>query len=181
MACLVELSSFSNYFTSGAYSRVGRVHTNQSLNFITIIIHRNTPAFGSISSTDISYTYISQTMSVNTQALQQLLIEMDNQLNKTQAELSMCNLQLDRVTTNLSLIKSTSSSLNNLCDVSGREKVYQGVGKAFIQKDVKTYLDEIKEDEKGFLDNKKNLELKKNYLDTTLEKTVENMKQIVGK
>ena len=120
-------------------------------------------------------------MSVNNQALQQLLIEMDNQLNKSQAELSMCNLQLDRVNTNLSLINSTSSSLTNLCDVEGREKVYQGVGKAFIQKDVKSYLDEIKEDQKGFLDNKKNLDLKKNYLVTTLEKTVENMKQIVGK
>ncbi|ODV77429.1 uncharacterized protein CANTADRAFT_56408 [Suhomyces tanzawaensis NRRL Y-17324] len=116
-------------------------------------------------------------MSLNPEALQKLLIEMDNQLNKTKSDLSLCNLQLSRVETNLSLIKSTFSSLNKLCKPD--EVVYQGVGKAFVAKNVKEYLGEISRDEKDFLDTKKNLVIKKDYLETTLEKTISSMQKIV--
>lgn len=120
-------------------------------------------------------------MSMNPEALQKLLIEMDNQLNKSRAELTMCNLQIDRVNTNLNLIQLTTKSLTKLCDTESNEKVWQGIGKAFVAKDVSKYLKDISKDEKEFLESKKNLETKQNYLETTLEKTIDNMTQLVGK
>ncbi|KAK6457869.1 prefoldin subunit 1, component of a chaperone [Scheffersomyces xylosifermentans] len=113
------------------------------------------------------------------QALQKLLIDMDNQLNKSRAELSMVNLQIDRVDTNLNLIKTTTKSLNKHCQPT--ETVWQGVGKAFVAEEAGEYLKKIGADEKSFLDSKKNLSIKKDYLETTLQKTLEGMQQIVGK
>lgn len=117
---------------------------------------------------------------MNPEALQKLLIEMDNQLNVSRAELSMCNLQLDRVNTNLNLIQLTNKSLNKICNTKDNETVWQGIGKAFVKKDVNSYLKEMSQDEKEFNESKENLSKKKNYLETTLDKTLENMTQIVG-
>lgn len=119
-------------------------------------------------------------MSMNPEALQKLLIEMDNQLNVSRAELSMCNLQLDRVNTNLNLIQLTNKSLNKVCNTKDNEAVWQGIGKAFVKNDVNSYLKEMSLDEKEFNESKENLSKKKNYLETTLDKTLENMTQIVG-
>ncbi|KAL6453895.1 PFD1 Prefoldin subunit 1 [Candida maltosa Xu316] len=116
---------------------------------------------------------------MNQEALQKVLIEMDNQLNKSRAELSMVNLQLDRTETNLKIINTTRAKLNNIC--APTDKVWQGCGKAFIANDVKTYISDLDKDEKEYKDTKKNLEIKQNYLTTTLEKTVESMTKIVGK
>lgn len=118
-------------------------------------------------------------MSVPPEALQKMLIEMDNQLHKSRAELSMVNLQLDKVATNLNMIKSTKTSLNKY--TTENENVYQGVGKAFVVKDVSVYLNEIESDAKDFEATKQNLSKKKVYLETTLEKTLDTMTQIVGK
>lgn len=117
-------------------------------------------------------------MSVNPEALQKLLLEMDNQLNKTKAELSMCNLQLDRVDTNLNLIKHTTKNLKRLVGDDG--EVWQGIGKAFVQTDVKSYVGVLSKDEKEFLETQNNLKTKQNYLETTLENTIKSMTQIVG-
>lgn len=118
-------------------------------------------------------------MSVPPEALQKLLIEMDNQLHKSKAELSMVNLQLDKVNTNLGLIESTKKSLGKY--TTDHENVWQGIGKAFVVKDVNVYLQDISKDAKDFEDKKENLSKKKVYLETTLEKTLESMTQIVGK
>lgn len=115
---------------------------------------------------------------MNQEALQKVLIEMDNQLNKSRAELSMVNLQLDRTNTNLKIIETTKTKLNDICQPS--ERVWQGCGKAFIAKDVKTYLSDLDKDQKDYQDTKKNLTIKKDYLQTTLEKTIEGMTSIVG-
>lgn len=118
-------------------------------------------------------------MSINPEALQKLLMEMDNQLNKSKAELGMCNLQLSRVETNLRLINYTTSSLTKLCDVEDNETVYKGIGKTFVAKPVKSYLNDIKVDEKDFNETKKSLLIKKDYLQTTLDNTLEHMTQLV--
>ncbi|SGZ48551.1 CIC11C00000000164 [Sungouiella intermedia] len=118
-------------------------------------------------------------MSLDPQSLQKLLIEMDNQLNKSRAELSMCNVQLDRVDTNLKIIDATTSRLNKL--TSPGDHVWKGVGKAFVQNDAKEYIEDINKDKKEFLETQKLLKTKKHYLETTLEKTIANMTEIVGK
>lgn len=115
------------------------------------------------------------------EALQKLLMEMDNQLNKSKAELSMCSLQLNRVNTNLNMITQTNKALSSVCDTKANETVWKGIGKAFIKTDVNDYLEEISKDKTEFMDSKKSLETKKHYLETTLEKTIDNMTRIVGK
>lgn len=111
------------------------------------------------------------------QALEKLLIEMDNQLNKTRAELTMCELQLERVDTNLNVISSTSKSLHRIC--GPHESVWQGIGRCFVETNVDVYLEQLSKDEAGFQDTKKSLLTKKNYLDTTLDKTVLHMQKLV--
>lgn len=118
------------------------------------------------------------TANMNQEALQKVLIEMDNQLNKSRAELSMVNLQLDRVHTNLNVIKSTNSRLNALNTPD--EIVWKGVGKAFVAEKTGSYLEQLSSDEKGYQDTEKNLKIKQDYLQTTLEKTVDSMTKIVG-
>lgn len=117
---------------------------------------------------------------MNQEALQKVLLEMDNQLNKSQAELSMVNLQLDRAMTNLTIIDTTKSKLNKICNTQSNEKVWQCCGKAFIGTNVNNYLNQLDKDTKEYQDSKKNLIIKQNYLQTTLQKTVEGMTNIVG-
>ncbi|AOW25915.1 prefoldin subunit 1 [Candida albicans L26] len=117
---------------------------------------------------------------MNQEALQKVLLEMDNQLNKSQAELSMVNLQLDRAMTNLTIIDTTKTKLNKICNTQSNEKVWQGCGKAFIGTNVNNYLNQLDKDTKEYQDSKKNLIIKQNYLQTTLQKTVEGMTNIVG-
>ena len=104
---------------------------------------------------------------------------MDNQLSRTKAELNMVQLQLSRADTNLAMIHQTTSSLNKMC--TDHESVWQGVGRAFVQTDVNKYVVGLEKDEKEFSENKSSLDKKKVYLETTLEKTIDNMKQIVGR
>lgn len=104
---------------------------------------------------------------------------MDNQLNKSRAELSMCNVQLERAVTNLNIIHKTETELKLLC--TDGEYVWEGVGKSFVHIPVDDYQTTLKSDAKEFLDSKQSLEKKKNYLETTLEKTIDNMTQLVGK
>ncbi|WLF77886.1 hypothetical protein PVL30_001609 [Lodderomyces elongisporus] len=115
---------------------------------------------------------------MNQEALQKVLMEMDNQLNKSRAELSMVSLQLDRVHTNLNVIESTTSRLNNLN--KPEDVVWQGVGKAFLAKKTDSYLKESETDKKEFEDTERSLKIKQNYLNTTLEKTIDSMTKIVG-
>lgn len=125
---------------------------------------------------------------MNQEALQKVLIEMDNQLNKSQSELSMINLQLDRINHNLKIIDTTKNKLNNIIigddsnhHYQSNEKIWQNCGKAFISTNFKTYLNQLNKDNKDYQDIKKSLIIKQDYLKTTVEKTIEGMTNIVGK
>lgn len=118
-------------------------------------------------------------MSMDPQTLQKLLIEMDNQLNKSRADLSICNAQLSRVDTNVKIIDSSTARLGQL--TAPGDPVWKGVGRAFVRNDVSDYLAQIAHDKKAFLDTQKLLKTKQHYLETTLENTLKSMSDIVGK
>ncbi|KAM9894996.1 hypothetical protein OXX69_011178 [Metschnikowia pulcherrima] len=118
-------------------------------------------------------------MSLDPQALQKLLLEMDSQLSKSRAELTMCNVQLDRVDTNLKIVENTNSRLSKL--TSPGDDVWKGVGRAFVRNNVTDYLAKIQKDKKDFLETQRSLNTKKHYLETTLENTLKHMTDIVGK
>lgn len=118
-------------------------------------------------------------MSLDPQALQKLLLEMDSQLNKSRAELSMCNVQLGRVEQNLRIVETTDKKLKLL--TSPLDAVWQGVGRAFLKTDTSKYLEKINKDKKEFLETQKLLKTKQHYLETTLENTIKSMTDIVGR
>lgn len=118
-------------------------------------------------------------MSLDPQALQKLLLEMDSQLNKSRAELSMCNVQLNRVDTNIKIVETTDRKLKLL--TGPLDSVWQGVGRAFLRTDTSEYLEKINKDKKEFLETQKLLKTKQHYLETTLENTIKSMTDIVGR
>lgn len=117
-------------------------------------------------------------MSVPPEALQKVLLEMDNQLNKTRSDLSLTNYQLAQIDASLNAIKVSKTNLVRLCN--NDERVWQGVGKAFVSDDVSSYLASVSQEEKVMSQSKEALEKKKHYLDTTLNNTLENMARIVN-
>lgn len=117
-------------------------------------------------------------MSVPPEALQKVLLEMDNQLNKTRSELSLTNYLLAQIDANLNALKLSKANLGKVC--TKEERVWQGIGKAFVSKDVSSYLDDVSRDEKNISLAKEALEKKKHYLDTTLNNTLESMARIVN-
>lgn len=118
-------------------------------------------------------------MSLDPQALQKLLLEMDSQLNKSRAELTMCNAQLSRVATNISIVENTDKKLRKLS--KPEDAVWKGVGRAFLKTESSKYLEEINKDKNEFLVSEKLLKTKQNYLETTLKNTVKSMTDIVGR
>lgn len=118
-------------------------------------------------------------MSLDPQALQKLLLEMDSQLNKSRAELSMCNVQLSRAATNIGIVETTERKLNKLS--KPEDPVWRGVGRAFLKTETSKYLEQINNDKKEFLESQKSLKTKQHYLETTLENTLKSMTDIVGR
>lgn len=117
-------------------------------------------------------------MSLDPQLLHKMLMEMDSQLNRAQAELSMCNVQLERADTNIKIVDSTQARLAKV--TSPGDSVWQGVGRAFVRCSVDSFLDKIAADKRGYEETRKLLKTKQNYLETTLENTVKGMQDIVG-
>lgn len=118
-------------------------------------------------------------MSLGNQALQKLLLEMDSQLNKSRAELSMCNAQLSRVSKNVSIVENTIKKLSKIS--KPEDPAWRGVGRAFLKTSTSKYLEQINKDKTEFLETQKLLNTKQHYLETTLENTVRSMTDIVGR
>lgn len=118
-------------------------------------------------------------MSLDPQALQKLLLEMDSQLNKSRADLAICNAQLKRVDTNVKFVETADRNLRELVDLL--DPVWRGVGRAFLKTETSEYLDQINKDKKEFLETHRLLKTKQHYLETTLENTIKSMSDVVGR
>ncbi|KAH3680641.1 hypothetical protein WICMUC_000198 [Wickerhamomyces mucosus] len=117
-------------------------------------------------------------MSVSQAQLESLLIEMNSQLQKNQADLQMVQVQLDRHSTNSRIADLTIKELND--NGSENNTVWEGIGKMFLASNIKNYEERLNIDKKIIDDQVKALNIKKNYLTTSIEKTSKSMKAILS-
>lgn len=75
------------------------------------------------------------------------------------------------------LAKVTTSELESY----PTDQVWRSCGKAFVLQDKSKYVQDLKHDETLLKDQTKALRIKKNYLETTVEKLVMNLKASLEK
>ncbi|CCH42971.1 hypothetical protein BN7_2517 [Wickerhamomyces ciferrii] len=102
---------------------------------------------------------------------------MDQQLQKNKAELQMVQVQLDRKTVDAKLIDITKEELKS---GSNENRVWEGVGKIFLSQSIDEYKDRLNQDQKNIFDQTKAMKIKRDYLTTSLEKTVDSMNSILS-
>ena len=102
--------------------------------------------------------------------------EMAAALRTTKAQLDMVTAQLAHLERQKLLAEVTSKEL----DSYPTDTVWRGCGKMFILQDKKTYSKDLSHDEQTVKDQIKALQIKKNYLQTTVDNTVESLRRVVG-
>ncbi|ODQ82560.1 hypothetical protein BABINDRAFT_164334 [Babjeviella inositovora NRRL Y-12698] len=115
-------------------------------------------------------------MSVNPDAINKILYEMDQQLQKTQADLQMTNIQLQRKQTSSKIAELTLKEINS----DPAANLWEGVGKAFFYTDHSDFVGRLEDDQKTLDDQMKSLATKKTYLETTMKNTIQHMQQMMG-
>lgn len=101
---------------------------------------------------------------------------MDTQIQRSRSDLTMCNVQIQRLEREAKLAELTEKELEN----SQNSHVWEGVGKMFKQTTNKEYCAQLKKDKNTVGSAIKDLEKKKNYLEVTLETFLNNMNQILA-
>lgn len=79
--------------------------------------------------------------------------------------------------------KQNNLKLNDLTmeEIKDESQVWKGVGKAFLRVTKDDYKDELKKENKILKDDLKNLEIKKNYYETSMNNTLDNMNKMFKK
>lgn len=115
-------------------------------------------------------------MSVNENALQSILVEMDTQLKQNSASLQIVSAQISQKEATERLLKATVKEIESSAPGS---HVWEGVGKVFIQTPVAEYTDKLNKDEESNKDQLKALNIKRDYLKLSVEKTAKSMQAIL--
>lgn len=102
--------------------------------------------------------------------------EMTNSLRTNRLQLDSVNQQLFHLERQDKLAKLTEQELNTY----PVENVWRSCGKAFILQDKSEYLDDLHQDEKLLKDQLKNLKIRQNYLETSVQTTVDNLKKVIN-
>ncbi|CAL9731796.1 prefoldin subunit 1 [Monosporozyma unispora] len=103
--------------------------------------------------------------------------EMTNSLRNSRTQLDVVNQQLMHLERQDKLAQVTEKEL----DSYPVENVWRSCGKAFILQDKSQYISDLREDETALKEQMENLKIKQNYLETSVEKTVANMKKVLEK
>lgn len=97
-------------------------------------------------------------------------------MRTTKAQLDMVTAQLAHLERQKLLAEVTSKEL----DSYPTDTVWRGCGKMFILQDKNTYSKDLSHDEQTVKDQIKALQIKKNYLQTTADNTVESLRRVIG-
>ncbi|SCU99569.1 LAME_0G03862g1_1 [Lachancea meyersii CBS 8951] len=106
---------------------------------------------------------------------QNIVQEMASSLRSSRAQLDVVNVQLAQLDRQKKLAKLTAQEL----DSYPVGKVWRSCGKAFVLQDRSTYTGDLASDEKQVEEQMKALKIKQNYLQTTVENTVESLKRVM--
>lgn len=108
---------------------------------------------------------------------QQLVQEMTSSLRISQGQLDSVNQQLAHIRRQEQLAQITAKELSSY----PTNEVWRSCGKTFILQGKDKYMKDLSHDESILKDQKKNLEIKQDYLQTSVEKTVQNLKEVLQK
>lgn len=106
-----------------------------------------------------------------------LITELSNTLRSYKAQLDTVTQQLTQLQRQEKLAQLTTKELESY----PTDQVWRSCGKTFILQDKSKYINDLSHDEGIIKDQKKNLEIKQNYLQTSVEKTVDNLKAFMEK
>lgn len=96
-------------------------------------------------------------------------------LRTSKAQLEVVNSQLGQLDRQRKLAQLTAQELESY----PVEKVWRSCGKAFVLQDRAQYTADLSSDEKLVEEQAKALKIKQNYLQTTVENTVESLRRVV--
>lgn len=102
--------------------------------------------------------------------------ELTTNLRASKAQLQSVDQQLSLLERQEKLAQLTTEELKTY----PTDKVWRSCGKAFVLQDKSKYIEDLKHDENVVQEQTKALKIKKNYLDTTVEKIVENLRAAIG-
>lgn len=103
--------------------------------------------------------------------------EMTNSLRSSKTQLEIVNQQLQQLERQDKIAQVTEKEL----EAYPVDKVWRSCGKAFILQEKGQYINDLHDDETALRDQMKNLKIKQNYLETSVEKTVASMKKVLEK
>lgn len=107
----------------------------------------------------------------------QLAQELATNLRSSQAQLNTVNQQLLMLERQEKLAQVTNKEL----DSYPVGKVWRGIGKAFVLQEKSKYAKDLNHDVGIVEDQTKALKIKQHYLETTVEKIIENLKPLMEK
>ncbi|CAB4254709.1 similar to Saccharomyces cerevisiae YJL179W PFD1 Subunit of heterohexameric prefoldin, which binds cytosolic chaperonin and transfers target proteins to it [Maudiozyma barnettii] len=106
-----------------------------------------------------------------------LIRDLTNSLRSYKTQLDSANQQLAHLEKQEKIAQLTAKEL----DSYPTEEVWRSCGRTFILQDKSKYMADLEHDEGIINDQKKNLTIKQKYLETSVEKVVDNLKQFVEK
>lgn len=105
-----------------------------------------------------------------------IIQELTTNLRSSKAQLQSVEQQLALLERQEKLAKVVTEELKSY----GTDKVWRSCGKAFVLQDKSKYVNDLKHDETVVKEQTKTLEIRKNYLETTVEKIVDNLRLAAG-
>ncbi|KAI5808968.1 Prefoldin [Peziza echinospora] len=115
-------------------------------------------------------------MSIPNEALQKLLNEIESRAAQSQQQLHVVRAQIAQKQRDIRLNQLTISELDGL---PGGTRVYEGVGKMFVLEDLKQVKKRLEKEKKDLGSDVTDLGKKLHYLETTFQKTQENIQAIL--
>ena len=103
--------------------------------------------------------------------------EMSNNLRDSKTQLEVVNQQLSHLERQDKIAQVTEKEL----ELYPVDNIWRSCGKAFVLQKKSQYIEDLHEDESVLREQMKNLKIKQNYLETSVEKTVASMKKVLEK
>lgn len=106
-----------------------------------------------------------------------LIHDLTNSLRSYKTQLDSANQQLAHLERQGKIAELTAKEISSY----PTEEVWRSCGRTFILQDKSTYMTDLEHDENIIKDQKKNMTIKQKYLETSVEKVVDNLKQFIDK
>ncbi|KAK6344486.1 hypothetical protein TWF696_008122 [Orbilia brochopaga] len=117
-------------------------------------------------------------MSIPNEALQKVLQEIETQAILSQQQLAVVKSQITSKQRDTRLLQLTEAELNSL---PASTKVYEGVGKMFVQEDASKVKKRLEAERNALDEDIKGLKKKQNYLETTFTNASDHMNKILNR